>query len=133
MGRRLPVRRTRIAARVLALSLAFMVVGYRPAFSNPGDIFSVSAPLITQQPQQSAPIASSDASVSTQTGALTYQFAVKTPPGRGKASPALSLSYSSQAPIFGGLAAGWTLSGVPMVSEDDSMGRLGSLWCAPVS
>jgi hypothetical protein len=49
---------------------------------------------------------------------------VLVPPGRLGAQPSLSIGYSSEAPIYGGLASGWTLSGVPMVGLDTSQGRL---------
>jgi len=37
--------------------------------------------------------------------------------------PALALTYSSQAPIYGGIASGWSLP-IPMILEDTSQGRL---------
>jgi hypothetical protein len=126
MGNRLRSQKAKLTTRVLALTLALAVVQFRPAFSSPGDIFTVSAPLATDTPAAGAPIADGDAAVSTQTGALTYKFQISLPPGRGKARPSLSLSYSSQAPTYGTLAAGWSLSGVPIITEDTSGGRLGS-------
>jgi len=38
-------------------------------------------------------------------------------------APRLALSYSSQAPIYGTLAAGWSLT-IPDIHEDTSQGRL---------
>jgi RHS repeat-associated protein len=38
--------------------------------------------------------------------------------------PQVSLVYSSQVPIYGQIAAGWALSGVPLVTEDTSKGRI---------
>src|SRR5438445_682424 len=120
MGRRLPSRRAGISARVFAATLALALVMFRPAFSAPGDIFDVSAPLPGQAPQAAAPIAEGDASVATQTGGLSFGYPISAPPGRGNARPALSLSYSSQAPHYGTNvgAAGWSLSGVPIITQD---------------
>jgi len=132
MGRssRTSVRGARVcprgtAARLLALSLSVLaLIGIRPAQGEPGDIFTISAPAITDQPPAASDISVGDASVATQTGSLGYSFAVKTPPGRQGMKPHISLAYSSQSPIYGGLASGWTLAGVPMISLDTSRGRI---------
>ncbi len=50
-------------------------------------------------------------------GALPYSFDVTLPPGRAGFAPALSLRYSSSAPLRGGLAAGWSLD-LPSVTRD---------------
>src|SRR6201999_1660798 len=52
-----------------------------------------------------------------------FSYPIKVPPGRHGMQPALSLSYSSQAPIYGGVAAGWQLP-IPIISLDTSNGRL---------
>jgi hypothetical protein len=39
-------------------------------------------------------------------------------------APSLALTYSSQAPIYGGIAAGWSLSGLHDIRWDTSNGRL---------
>ncbi len=114
----------RPAARGMA---AFMVVvsvlQFRPATGAPGDIFAIPAPQIGADPPKATDIKDGDASVSTQTGALQYSYPIQVPPGRNGMAPELSISYSSQASTYGGLAAGWTLS-VPTISEDHSAGRL---------
>jgi hypothetical protein len=61
------------------------------------------------------------ASVSAQTGAFSYNVPIVVPPGRLGMQPALSLDYSSQSPLFGGIASGWSLS-IPSISWDYSMG-----------
>jgi hypothetical protein len=63
------------------------------------------------------------ASVSSANGAMSYSYPIAVPPGRQGAQPSLALTYSSQSPIYGGIAAGWTLQ-VPMIYEDTSRGRL---------
>lgn len=114
---------TRGLAALLAVT---SVLQLRVASSAPADIFSIPAPVIGADAPKSADIKSGDATVSTQTGALSWSYPIAVPPGRGGAAPSgLALSYSSQAPIYGGIAAGfgWNL-GVPEIREDPSEGRL---------
>src|SRR5688572_32191579 len=96
------------AARLLALFLAFTLVA--PALGEPGDISQIAAPVLGASPPKAQDIADGDASVSTQTGALNYSFPIRVPPGRNGMVPSLSLDYSSQAAIYGGIAAGWSMS-----------------------
>jgi hypothetical protein len=125
MGRYLPVRRVSTLSRLVALFLSTTIVFTGGvARSEPGDIFTLGAPVIGSPPPKATPIADGDASVSTQTGALQYSYPIAVPHGRGGMQPHLALSYSSQAPIYGGVAAGWTLSGIPIISEDTSKGTL---------
>src|SRR5262245_23532564 len=125
MGPRLPSRRRKTIHRVLALAMALEAfVSIRPAHSEPGDIFTIAAPSITDAPPKASDISVGDAAVSTQTGALNYSYAIKVPPGRGEMVPHLALTYSSQAPIYGGIAAGWSLGGAQLISEDTSRGRI---------
>jgi hypothetical protein len=79
--------------------------------------------VIGSDPPKASDIMDGDASVSTQTGALQYSYPIRVPPGRNGMVPHLALSYSSQAPIYGGIAAGWSLS-IPEIREDTSQGRL---------
>lgn len=113
-----------VAKRSVALLLAAaLVAGVTPAGAEPGDIFSVAVPVAGTSPEAAKPIAHGDVSVARQTGALQYAYPISVPPGRNGAQPHLSLAYSSQASIYGGIAAGWTLSGVPVITEDTSRGR----------
>jgi RHS repeat-associated protein len=57
------------------------------------------------------------------TGAFSYKYPLSFPKGRFDVKPMVSLSYSSDAPLRGGVAAGWALS-VPMVRGDNSRGTL---------
>src|SRR5882672_10705481 len=124
MRRRLASRRFGLAARALALSMVLVaVVGIGPAHGAPGDVFSLGAPVIGSPAPKTADIGDGSASVSTQTGALEYSYPIAVAPGRHGMQPHLALSYSSQAPIYGGLAAGWALS-IPMIAMDTSQGRL---------
>ncbi len=131
MSIRLFSTRTDTARRLLALGMALAaIVSIRPAQGDPGDLFTVSAPTVTAGPPTTTPIADGDAGVSSQTGAMTYAYPISIPPGRNGMRPGLSLSYSSQAPIYGTLAAGFSLAGIPMITEDTTSGRL---WGTAVS
>lgn len=121
MGTRKSIRPvTRGTAAFMAIMAVLQV---RSATGAPGDIFTIPAPVIGSDPPKAADIKDGDASVSTQTGALTYSYPIEVPPGRNGMAPQLALSYSSQAPIYGGIAAGWSLS-IPTISEDLSLGRM---------
>lgn len=116
--------RPSVGTRSVALVLAAALVGgVTPAGAEPGDIFNVSVPVAGTAPDAAKPIAHGDVSVAHQTGALQYAYPITVPPGRNGAQPHLSLAYSSQAAIYGGIAAGWTLTGVPIITEDTSKGR----------
>jgi hypothetical protein len=106
-----------------ALVAIITVVQVRPAIGAPSDIFSSPAPVIGSDPQKATDLKAGDTSVSTQTGALTYSYPIRVPPGRNGMAAQLALSYSSQAPIYGGIAAGWSLS-IPEIREDISQSRL---------
>lgn len=119
-----PCRSRGVLSRALACAMAASVVlQLSPVYSAPADILSIPAPAIGSDPPKEADIEHGDASVSTQTGALTYQYPIRVPPGRNGMAPHLALAYSSQAPIYGTLASGWTLD-IPAISEDTSQGRL---------
>jgi RHS repeat-associated protein len=114
-------RRPRHAARLLAAAMALTLVPR--AIGAPGDITQIAAPMLGADPPKAQDIADGDVSVATQTGALNYSYPIRVPPGRADMVPKLSLSYSSQAAIYGGIAAGWSLS-IPDVRWDTSKGRL---------
>jgi virulence plasmid B protein len=107
-------------ARLLAVGMAIILVP--PVWGSPGDITQIAAPTLGSDAPKAQEIHDGDVSVATQTGALTYSYPVAVPPTRGP-SPSLSLSYSSQAPIYGGVAAGWQLT-IPSITWDVSKSRL---------
>lgn len=107
-----------------ALIATTMILSGRTAIGSPGDIFSISAPAIGDAPPTTAAIADGESGVATSTGAFTYSYPIAAPPGRNGMRPSISLSYSSQGAIYGGIAAGWALSGLPLITEDTSGGRL---------
>ena len=65
------------------------------------------------------------------TGALVYSYPISWPEGRLGAKPMINIQYSSDAPLRGGLAAGWTLD-VPMITGDKSAGTLDADGNTPV-
>lgn len=107
-----------------ALIATMMILSWRTATGSPGDIFTISAPAIGDAPPATAAIADGDSGVATTTGAFTYSYPISAPPGRNGMQPNVSLSYSSQGAIYGGIAAGWSLSGFPIITEDTTGGRL---------
>ncbi|MFN0246894.1 MAG: toxin TcdB middle/N-terminal domain-containing protein, partial [Kofleriaceae bacterium] len=109
---------------IAALTSVVVVATMTPAYSSPGEIFSTAAPALSDSPVTASGIADGESGVSTSTGAFTYSYPIGAPPGRQGMQPSISLQYSSQAPIYGTFAAGWTLSGLPIVTEDTSGGRL---------
>jgi RHS repeat-associated protein len=64
---------------------------------------------------------------SQKTGAFSYSFPIDVPPGRLGMQPHVSLGYSSDAPIYGGIASGWSLS-VPSIELDTNDGILAGEW-----
>jgi RHS repeat-associated protein len=104
---------------------AVSIVSICPALSDPGEIFEIGAPLLTSPAPKGADIHVGDASVSP-TGAFQYSYPILVSPGRNGMQPSLALTYSSQGPIYGGVAAGWSLSGLPIITLDTSAGRMGS-------
>lgn len=109
------------AARLLAATLVVGVV--RLGHAAPTDVLNTPAPVLGADPPKAQALKEGDASVATQTGALDYSYPISVPPGRLGNEPHLALSYSSQAPLFGGIAAGWSLS-IPQIRLDTSKGIL---------
>jgi hypothetical protein len=106
-----PRRKTRQAVRMLALALGMFVV-FVPALS-PG---TPAPDQVTPIPSQRADEAGANA-VNAQTGAATYGYAFTMPPARGM-GPSLSLNYSSNGPIRGTIAHGWTLDSLPLIRRN---------------
>jgi hypothetical protein len=107
MSRRLTTTR-RLGVRLLATVLASSAF-IQQAISAPGEIFESVAPVIGAEAPKAKDVQDGDASVSTQTGALQYAYPIRVPAGRNGAAPSLSLSYSSQAAVYGvGSQVLWT-------------------------
>ncbi len=115
------VNRYRVVTQSMALLLVLTLVN--TSRGAPGDVSQMAAPMLGADPPAATALRDGDASVSTQTGALQYSYPIAVPPGRLGNEPSLALSYSSQAPIYGGVAAGWSLS-IPEIQRDTSKGIL---------
>lgn len=114
------------SARGLATLMAVVtVLRVAPAAGEPADIFDAPAPAIGTPAEKAADIRDGETNVASQTGAFNYSYSIKVPPGRNGMQPHLALTYSSQAPVYGGIATGWnwTLS-IPEIREDVSQGRM---------
>jgi RHS repeat-associated protein len=113
-------RRTRI---VRVVSMLVLFAGINPGWGSPGDVLETEAPILGGDVPKSRDLAVGDASVSTQTGALTYSFALAVPPGR-LVEPSLALTYSSSAPLYGSpVGAGWSIA-IPEIRYDPSQSWL---------
>lgn len=84
-----------------------------------GGVLSLDPPTAENQTFQAG-----EYGVSDKNGAATYSFSIVVPPGRNGMQPSLALSYSSRAPLRGGVAAGWSME-VPAIRRDRAAGTLG--------
>lgn len=114
--------RSALSMRALSLGMAMVAVVQLTAGAAPGEFMTTPAPALTSEQPKPTALNAGDASVSNQTGAMQYSYPIQVPPGRHGMQPALSLAYSSQEPIYGGIAAGWQLP-IPLISLDTSNGR----------
>ena len=108
---------------MVALGMALVAIVGTSARGAPADIFSTSAPVLGAPAQKAQDLHAGDGTVSMQTGAMQYSYPITVPPGRNGMQPHLELTYSSQAPIYGGIAAGWELP-IPWVGQETSTSRL---------
>jgi RHS repeat-associated protein len=110
---------------LIRIAAAVALVGWaQSAYADPQD------PILGDDPvslDATGPAASSfqvgDYGVAEQSGAATYRYPIPVPPGRLGVAPSLALTYSSQAPLRGGVAAGWSLD-LPRIERDTAAGTL---------
>jgi hypothetical protein len=112
--------RVRSRSTKLFAVIAVVALVAPQVLAAPADVVNISAPQVGAEPPATQDIADGDLSVATSTGSLQYGYPIAVPPA--KMAPQLSLTYSSQAPIYGGLAAHWTLSGLHDIRWDGSRG-----------
>ncbi|HLL22559.1 MAG TPA: SpvB/TcaC N-terminal domain-containing protein, partial [Kofleriaceae bacterium] len=106
----------RAAARLSIVALGFALVHVPLAIGDPSDPFSAALPsrdTKAPEPMRGA----SESSVDEQVGAATYRYPIEVPPGRRNVEPELALTYSSGAPLRGGVAVGWSLD-LPVIERD---------------
>jgi RHS repeat-associated protein len=106
-----------------ALAMATIVAVVRTSTAAPEDVLRVSTPGVPGSASAFAahPRAPVGA-VSDRTGAFNYSHKIVVPPGRAGMEPDLALSYSSAAPLYGDIAAGWSLN-LPTITRE--RGHLG--------
>jgi YD repeat-containing protein len=94
-----------------------------PAQAAPSDPFTGALPTKDQEAPDTTNYNVGDWGVSEQRGTAIHTYPIQVPPGRGNMAPQLALRYSSNSPLRGGIAAGWTLD-LPLIEEDDAAGKL---------
>ena len=99
----------------------FLMLSIASAGAESGDPFHGASDAFAALPEEKTDFNAGDWGVADQRGAATYTFPIELPPGRRNMAPSLALRYSSQAPLRGGLAAGWTLD-LPQIVLDTSLG-----------
>jgi len=105
---------------VLAL-IFFALASLESATAASMDPFSGASPSFDSAPEDGTNYNTGDWGVSERNGIATYTFPIGIPPGRNGMVPSLSLRYSSNLPLRGGLAVGWAFS-LPSIEVDLSLG-----------
>jgi RHS repeat-associated protein len=90
-----------------------------PAHAAPADVVREGSPGVPDAATAFASPSRLQGRVSERTGAFSYEYPIAVPPGRLAMEPTLGLRYSSDVPLAGGIAAGWTL-GLPEIVRDES-------------
>lgn len=110
------------------LTLLCITIAYtNPIYAAPDDIFfEEDVPALDSTAPEPSKFELGNYDVAEKTGAATYTFPIDVPPGRKGMKPDLALSYSSRAPLRGGIAAGWSLQ-LPSITLDTSTGTLGEV------
>lgn len=103
--------------RPLRAALALLLAGAVSAHGAAQDPFAAALPRRDTQLAEGAPSAAGEGSVSAAQGSASYRFPIEVPPGRADMQPALALAYSSNGPLRGGIAAGWSLD-LPTIERD---------------
>lgn len=106
---------------VLVVFLNILVVHLKSAQAAPVDPLTGSTPTLDTAPEEGTDYNSGDWGISEQNGAAIYTFPINVPAGRNGMAPSLSLRYSSNSPLRGGLAVGWGFH-IPSVEKDLSLG-----------
>jgi len=105
------MRYWKLLGLVLGMGLGVMPM----ALASSSDPFAGALPGRDTKPPEGT--SGTDAAITAQQGAVTYAYPIELPPGRNGMAPRLALSYSSSAPLRGGLAVGWSLE-TPAIELD---------------
>lgn len=120
-----PTKMLYLSLSRVAVSWALTLLGL--VLASPGnalaqvDPFTGATPSFDATPEKGTNYNSGDWGVSDQNGAATYSIPIDVPPGRNGMAPSLSLRYSSNLPLRGGLAVGWTFD-MPSIEVDLTLG-----------
>lgn len=106
---------------IFIVGLLILVQITSSAKAAPSDPFNGSTPTFDAAPSERINNNSGDWGVSDQSGAATYTMPIAVPPGRNGMAPSLALRYSSNSPLRGGLAVGWTFD-IPSIELDHELG-----------
>ena len=127
---------SRVAVSWALALLGLVLASPGSAWGQVQDPFTGATPSFDAAPQEGTNYNSGDWGVSDQNGAVTYSVPIDVPPGRNGMAPSLSLRYSSNLPLRGGLAVGWTFD-MPSIEVDLTLGAaegvqykidLGGVW-----
>ena len=110
------------SSRFAVVVCSLFVMGIARGESS--DPMSDDLPAFDSPRPEAKPFEIGDYNVTAKSGAASYSFGISVPPGRLGMQPSLALTYSSQAPPRGGIAAGWALD-LPMIRKDLSPPLLG--------
>jgi len=110
----------------LFVLIIVLTIGISSVYAAPSAPFSGASPSFDAAPAEGVNYNSGDWGVADQQGAASYTFPIIVPPGRNGMAPSLALRYSSNSPLRGGIAAGWTLD-LPSIERDFSLGVDGGL------
>ena len=116
-------RKTLNALLVLFVMLRLTLPWMELYAESTDPLFGDNAPALDSTAPEPTDFQLGDYGVAEKTGAATYIFPISVPPGRKGMEPRLSLSYSSRAPLRGGIAVGWSLD-LPAIVRDTSVGTL---------
>lgn len=104
---------------------AILALLCRPSSGSPSDPFNAGVPTYDKASPKGAQYDQGDHGVSAERGAATYSFPIVVPPGRKGMAPHLAFTYSSQAPVRGGLAVGWSFD-IPSIRLDNALPSVGA-------
>lgn len=106
-----------------AVLVGSLIAQVRPSFGRPGSVVTNGSPSPTPPVSDIRDLGAGDMTFASSTGAFQYTYTIAVPPGRLGVQPKLALNYSSQGPLRGGIASGWTM-GIPEIKLEYPNGRL---------
>ncbi|MEM7133158.1 MAG: RHS repeat-associated core domain-containing protein [Chloroflexota bacterium] len=121
----MPIRKRTFSIQFI-ITFYFVLANITPTLAAPADPFTGASQSFDAAPPEASNFNVGDWGVADERGTATYTFPIEVPPGRNGMQPSLALRYSSNSPLRGGIAAGWTFD-LPMIERDHSLGVDGGL------